>query len=399
MSAEGESDHTSIDTGSSNFRWISNRQSAENGEVSILSIIETGLVGMLFYFVYRWLGETWHFALAACLAPFLLLRTDRVNTLSLKLAERVFKYSRVTVWPKEERPRGLSALRESLCFHSLPYTIPFAVTAIKAISTLRCLMAHPVETFGEIPRNWRRVVLCTDMGAIPELIPTLEHVRESSPLAPLKASYTIHQITRRPVRSLSEMNYRISIGVIVGIFMLLPALAYRFAVKSTAVIWSPLLWAVRPMSTPVAVKVIMRRILTVNFYKISRAYSTCVLLLFIGKMYLLLKWTVLHTTYDTSQILQALRPYVVPEAMPIWHVTSALNAAGSWGLYFVADYFYKDVKHGTEIPETTLHYLFTWTGTVMSLFAVYSLLCTVYITVQVASTLDWPPLGAKFMPW
>ena len=74
------------------MRWISDRQSAENSEITVLSIIETLLAGIIVYLFYRWTNTLWHIGIAACLAPFLLLGTSRSTELSLRTAEAVYRF-------------------------------------------------------------------------------------------------------------------------------------------------------------------------------------------------------------------------------------------------------------------------------------------------------------------
>jgi hypothetical protein len=64
------------------MRWVSDRQSAENSEITVLAISESVVYGILAYLIYRWTDTMWHLATAACFAPFLLLApTDQSHCL------------------------------------------------------------------------------------------------------------------------------------------------------------------------------------------------------------------------------------------------------------------------------------------------------------------------------
>ena len=377
------------------MRWVSDRQSADAREVSALAIIETIVASICAYLLYHWEQATWHIAIAVCLAPLLLLRTDRIVVLSVAMAHQYIDFF----------------ARRPVYLQIAVLLSAFPIAIMKMIATVRCLFLHPLETIGEIPHNWQRVILCTDTGAVPEIIYGLEDVPNERQLAILKASRLFgavkvltSDIFLRPDsrRSYSEFAYRIYAVIAVtyvAAIVLSPAIIYRFSVKSTALVWSPLLWIVRPVSRITDIKVTMRRILTVNLYKIARIYSAIVILFFVWKVILFIKWTEWHNMYEAWTILQLARPYVVPETIPGWHITSVLNAITAWIFYLVFDYSYKDMEQGTKIPETRLQYFFTWTGLVNNLFAVYGALCTAYITVQVAAKLNIPPLGVKLFPW
>jgi hypothetical protein len=153
----------------SRWYWISDTRSAENGEISVLAIIKTIIAGTLAYLFYRWTNALWHVGVAACLSPFLLLRTSRSTELTLHTAETAYS-SDIT---------------------NIPYIkimlSPLIVGLIRFGSILVCLIKHPIETIGAISQNWQRVVLCADICSIPELISTIEQTLPTgSPLGLLR---------------------------------------------------------------------------------------------------------------------------------------------------------------------------------------------------------------------
>ena len=58
------------------MRWFSNHESAARGEVSILAIIETLIAISISIGIAIYYDTTLHILISACIAPFLLLRTD-----------------------------------------------------------------------------------------------------------------------------------------------------------------------------------------------------------------------------------------------------------------------------------------------------------------------------------
>jgi hypothetical protein len=405
--AQGPGSGASTSDFQSRWHWVSNRRSAENNEISVLAIIETIVAGILTYLFYRWTNTLWHVGLAACLSPFLLLRTSRSTELSLRIAERLSGV--IVAWVTGSYPsgEGSSLLMAGISF---PF-IPLLIGVIKFISTFLNVILHPIATIEAIPRNWQRIVFCTDIGALPELIPTIEQASDDSTLEVFKTSFWFESMRFAPRELLSGAFIEGVIIILFTFLVLLPGLAYRYAVKSTALIWSPLLWAVRPVSSPTDVRVTMDRITTRAIYKASRIYSTVVVLAFAGKMYLWFRLGELQSAFVSPSVLEVVRGFVsprvlevghsfiVPDQLPLWHVTSAFNALASWCLYLLSDYYYKDWQRGLPIPENALRYTFWWVPLIMNIFTIYSLFCTVYITVQETSNLNLPPLHAKLFPW
>jgi hypothetical protein len=264
----------------------------------------------------------------------------------------------------------------------LVFIFPLVIGTIKLFSTSICLIIHPIESISVITGNWYRVVFCTDIGAIPELIPSIEQVSERSPIAAFRASNLLRifgQLFTNPKkfdpvffeefggnRNIFMKIIKITLAFYVGIFFfflsailfLIPGLAYRYAVKSTALIWSPLLWVSRPVSNPTDIKLTMSRILTRSIYKASRIYSTMFTIAFIAKMYLWLHSGELPNTFVSPSVLKAAREFIVPDQLPVWHLTSAFNSIASWGLYFISDYYFRDWQDGVQIPENSLRYVF-----------------------------------------
>ena len=66
-----------------NWVWLSTEETAEAGKTSVLAIVET-LGAMAVYAWVAWNYGTLHLTIAACVAPFLLLRTQE----STRLARR-----------------------------------------------------------------------------------------------------------------------------------------------------------------------------------------------------------------------------------------------------------------------------------------------------------------------
>jgi hypothetical protein len=268
------------------------------------------------------------------------------------------------------------------------------ILAIKVISVASALFTDPIETIGIIPTNWRKVVLCTDMGVMPEIIPGIE---QTSGLITWKLSRFKGYLMNPRGWS---VDGRFILLFIHGVLTTIAAAIYRFSLKSTALIWSPLLWAVKPITSREEVIVTLKRIKEQPMIKAGRAYSLIVVSAFAAKLWLLYEWITLKSHYAASKILVSLEPYIVPDQIPIWHVASVCNAVLTVVVvYGLAVWYLKEAEIGAEIPTSSLRIFLNTVFTLRNLLTIYTSLCALYITVQTAAKWDLPPLKARLFPW
>lgn len=133
----------------------------------------------------------------------------------------------------------------------------------KAAAAAYSFVIAPMASFALIPRNWYRVVLCTDVCHPPELAVGAileERGFGASILQPigflsgggLDSCLDLSAETSNSDRIFSICIY-LSKSILFASFAI-PAWAYRWSVKSTALIYFPLLWFVwdAPRTTPKA---------------------------------------------------------------------------------------------------------------------------------------------------
>src|SRR4029077_3573009 len=101
-------------------------------------------------------GTLTHVVIGACVAPFLLLRTDQATKSAFSMAEQYQDFA-------DEFSSVPSIL---LIVFGIPIIRPLALT----ISALR----HPIKSVRAIPVNWNRMVWATDLYCPPEILPELE---------------------------------------------------------------------------------------------------------------------------------------------------------------------------------------------------------------------------------
>ena len=120
-------------------------------------------------FVVATLGYTQYLAIAAVVAPLLLLRThesiDKGLWYARYLPDLVFSLDAV-YWRAHRKLRRLGYFSRTVLLLAL---LLLSAVASKVAGTIVVVLAQPVRSLAAIPANWRRVTLCTDVAATPEL--------------------------------------------------------------------------------------------------------------------------------------------------------------------------------------------------------------------------------------
>jgi hypothetical protein len=278
---------------------------------------------------------------------------------------------------------GLSILLLTLC------------TFAKVYCTFVNLLIHPFEALGSIPSNWRRVVLCTDSATVPELIPGIEQYRTTNTLMEgAKFSVNFKLYKAGFISNALDIYWHAKYLTI-----MIPAVTYRLSLKSTALVWSPLIWVVRPVTAQRDAFSSMRYLLKRGLSALSRGYSAVIMALFAGKIYLFFNFFQLSAKASEFPGWNLFSKYIVPERIAFWQVAAFINAMLTWLLYLVADHFWHEHTEGSEIPESTLAQVFTSVFMFRNILSVYTAICTLYITALAASQAQWPAFKFEFAPW
>jgi hypothetical protein len=72
--------------------------------------------------------------------------------------------------------------------------------------------------------------------------------------------------------------------LLIALPIIIPALVYRWSIKMTALIWSPLVWAFRPLAQNENIMVFARKVVDLSIYKVGRIYSGIVVVASIFKV-------------------------------------------------------------------------------------------------------------------
>ncbi|MEH2492151.1 hypothetical protein [Bradyrhizobium sp. AZCC 2230] len=403
--------------------WLSTPATIYEQKVSVLALVEATLALALGLIILSVSRSSLHIVLAAAAAPFLLLQTERSNQRALSLAAasshwlmRVLEHA----FPNSSRLEAITHLHErgtgpftsTLFFFLTLICVILLETYIAALyfSLLTLLLvillfgksaaviietiARPLDSLAAIPDNWRKTVLCTDSATLPEIIPGLESYPGFEDTFLLRFVKVVPHL-----RSLPSIAARVAGILYIAIFLYVPAAFYRWSIKSTALIWSPLLWIFRPLQAKEAAGHFAEGIVTLTKYKLSRAYSTIVLVILGFKICILLTWTSFKSFLEALYGWSLISHYLVPEAIPGWHVAAAANAVISWVILFRAEKYLLDVRIGAPSSPERIRRFFVISFIFRNLLSAYTVACTLYLTFELAGRTDLSKIRIIGFPW
>jgi hypothetical protein len=201
------------------------------------------------------------------------------------------------------------------------------------------------------------------------------------------------------IRSLkSKLAFVVGI-LYVAIFLYIPAALYRWSIKSTALIWSPLLWAFRPLQEKEDPLHFAAGIATLTKYRISRVYSAIILCLFAIKIYVFIAWFSLPPSVQRLPGWRFISHYLVPDAIPAWHIAAAVNAALTWLVLFRAEKYLHDATGGRPIPTEAMQRFFVISFVIRNILSIYTLTCILYLTFELVGLVELPNLRIILFPW
>jgi len=397
------------------WRWTCTPLSADRGEISILACVET-LIAMSISLWIAWSYQTiMHILISACFVPLLLLRTRRSTTIGPILYCRTNNHMRYTITNLKYIQRNKKNPAKSAFCSLYLYSLMIFLALYRPFSAR---IASIFISFGKglfyvassIPANWSRIIFCVDSTHPVELFPGItrisrrrgEYFYADHSLFDLITQY-IDGLKRNHVKNLRYF-YKldlcaqipwITFGVII---YFLPPLLYRFSLKSTAIIWSPLIFIISSARNKKLVQYQLRDITMASIYKIMRWYSVSALVLFLAKMFVLLGP---QTISLNSRIKPLIEPFIEPARLPSWQVASALSAVLALALYHIADWHL--IQMDNKKPSSSLEERIKWQlgiiNVVRACLATFTIVCTLSIAWTIASDVHLPYFEWVWFPW
>lgn len=427
------------------MRWYGNRDSAEAGEASVLALVETVVamsgtvaVGVIW-------GSWWHVFVAAMVAPLMLLRTPETSLMgwskALQYLERrkhgrrarhmsvpkaigllislFLLYMALYAW---KPPRELLSFPNSLYFLVMLAVIVPATYTLEEENLAYVVYARlwaaivgactkPVAALQAIPGNWWRIVGALDFMQSPELLPFPG--KEMHPSLDrygfLRDAWAVLRFpggghrSRNPLPEDPGLRWLSWPGRVITV--VIPAVITRLSIKSTALVWLPLLWVLSP---PASREEPLRPQLEVmarsDLGRAGFIWSFVYLLALLAKYAFFVTENALATAIGPwtdllgERLAAFVTAFVRPGAFPIWQLASGLNSLLAIIAFLLIRRWRLRLSVGLGASEGTVRStLFGLVG-VRKVITTYTLLCNAITLYHVAQNLPVPKVGSHFFP-
>jgi hypothetical protein len=391
------------------MRWHSTQESVRRAEPSVLAIVETFAAISTSVWIASCLDSWWHVVAGFCIAPFLLLRTDESCVRALN-------------WHEQYVDRFTDRFGEGAATAVVLLTSGVVGLVLRVGATVVELTKNPLHCFGAVTGNWWRMVCSVDFSISPESLPfpqdpSMTNVDET----PYK-TYILWPEVAAIAMDKSEgwrRIYEVPLVLVYASASTFVAVAYRWSVKSTAIGWLPLLWALKP-AKPQSRE--WKPFLSVEWDlkkpQLVAVWSTLCLLtlafkygLWAAKYELALKADALRTRLEElvdrlggqglqgSPLADAAVSFVRPGEIPIWQIAIFLNSLLGLYIWWAIRHWLAEYKHNVAPSDESITRTINATFFARHLLTSYVIICEGFILLQLARNLPMPQVGSKVFPW
>jgi hypothetical protein len=358
--------------------WRGTQGSADKGLISLLALIETLVATAVSASIALHYG-THYLLVSACIAPLLLLRTPASQELGLRWGLQVvhWAWDRILILFDKLPDPSIKRIKRIHPVLRLPLhtviLVPGIILSISGLTTSALLTLGvrflatfvafcktPFRCLEAIPVNWWRNIACIDMTHMPEPLPGLEQAIDAPEFSKFRNAYMLHpgrtlKLILGKARDEDEDSFTLWIlqWLTAALFILLialPAWLYRWSLKGTFLLYSPLVWVAHRSFTDNPWDRLMD-LRELAFYRLIRRYSVLVLVLLLARGVLdilIPTWPSLWAGLPSAAILDAV---LAPHSLPFWQLAMGINALTAWALYFFADWALKRHERGRPPHE------------------------------------------------
>ncbi len=171
-----------------------------------------------------------------------------------------------------------------------------------------------------------------------------------------------------------------------GLIVALPAWLYRWSLKGTFILYSPLVWVAHRSFADSAWDR-LQDVSELAFHRLVRGYSVLVLILLssrVGLDALYPSWHLLWAGLPSAALLDAA---LAPHALPIWQLAMATNAIMAWVLYFFADWALARHARQRAPGERTVNGVLRTVWLVRTSLSVYVILNGIHAAARLSGVL------------
>jgi hypothetical protein len=412
----------------SRLRWYSTLASSNRGEISVLAVVETVLSVALYAGIAVWFDTVRHIVIAAVLAPLWLLRTKGSVRLGMSFylsGEPYFRGRWLELFGDslDSLDRQLGSWAESriyivariplmalwlalfICLFFLwILSVILLCWMIRLVATTVAVVRHPLIHFVAIRKNWKRLVLATDVVTIPEWLPGAEYdgrLKDIYPLGVRRLINVSREESQTAPRWAIALSLLYTLVAFIPLIYLIPLLL-RTAVKGVSILYTPMFLVITsdPINRGVALGKRLVEMQHDNVAFLKRCVAVTVIALFLIAVLLpgpVARW---HNEIriEGSAVFVLLAEYFVPRELKFWVLVNALN--GVLCLYLSWVYAQKADRRLREGGWTTRQvrtFLNGWIGFQM-LLSIFAIVCAVAIFANYYLYHQPPARGWQWFP-
>jgi hypothetical protein len=110
-------------------------------------------------------------------------------------------------------------------------------------------------------------------------------------------------------------------------------------------------------------------------------------------------WFQFEEAWQASLNDRGIGSYLQPKEIPLWQVAAFGSACVTWVMFFRSERFllFSDSDIATSLDG--LKIFFKWAIVLRNFLSVYTAVCTLYITIVLAKTINIPALHLIMFPW
>jgi hypothetical protein len=373
--------------------------------IRLVAVVESVVAMALALGVAIYTDSLFGIAVGACLAPLLLLRSPASVATGIR-------------WFQAGLPGPMKKDNGYILGLRYLWLLVWSFV-VRIAATLR----HPISGIQSVPENWKRVVLCSSVFSELELIPEMEPVRKTlrrvtfdetesewgfllvlilmGGALVVLAGFLVSIVHFGWAKTVSGIVGGVGLTMItiglIGIACYFVACSYRICLKSTALLWLPLLYVVKvTFDEALTLEARLREIRISAIWKLIRVLAWITIFLFGLKLAVLpqvIGW------WNDQRWAKVLNVYVMPNIIHPWHIAAFANALIALIGYYVilerAPRLLHDGVWSARTVEKTLR-VFTFIRTFLS---IYTIVVLIYLTVIAAITMHWPEVSVKPFPW
>jgi len=241
--------------------------------------------------------------------------------------------------------------------------------------------------------------MATDLHHLPEMIPGIE-------TASIDKRYRFSDLLYRALTAArTEYSHRSSLFKVVYTsayflrlgLLFVPALFYRWSLKSTTWVWAPLVWVVstsRKGDYTLAERLDM--INTAQTERFRRWYSGFVLIRTILPFVFAAPFQPMIVALQNTWGVKVVDFWLFTGEIKLWHVMRVFNAGITFALFFFVDKALHRIKHGHPFTDGLVHGVISTSTFIRSLFGVYLASKLLHILI---SSIDWAAIKWSLIIW